>query len=364
MSIQFNNFSEIVQRQTTRPHLTLLDLADADHVASAYELRWYLLRMAPTADRTITLPSAEDVVNAMPKINPGNGVEFLVQNDGAANSVQLVIGTGGTFAGTTLTDAGEIRRYFLRVDDAGYNKWAYTVYGLGGGAAAQPTFTGACGQIEVAPPNPPQGLTQGGTAGTDSTLGDADTWLALVAGQGSAVPTMRTSNPNVNWAMERWDSGTTTHQGDTIYGLRLSSGLADPKEYHGIYRYDITLVFFMDSWNANDRGHLYRVMLARNGTPVTDPTGTPVNDTVYGDSVVRPYEEPQATFPLNGPYTLAASGHTYINADADWFVPFMQNFSDGNAVANLNPIQVYSCVLSMNRVAPLPTRQTTLNLLP
>jgi len=357
MSLHYNNFASIVAKDTIRPSLTLNELGDVSTAVTANDLSYYYLRMAATANRTITLPSASAVITAQPKIGMGNGVEFVVQHTGTAGSIVLAAGARGTIANPAVTQPGETRRYFLRVDDAnlGLGTESYTVYNLGAGSNAQPTAIGACGQMELRPTSPPQKLTQGGVAGTASTLGDAVAWLTITAGQGSMIPNMRNSVPDCNYAWNNFDTGTTTLQGHSIYGLRLHATLPTPSNYFGIYRYDITLVYFMSDWHSNDTGHIYRIMLARNGTPVADPFGTQANNSRVGDTAMRPYVEPQSAFPLNGAYSLTISGLTTVSSASDWFVPFLQNFSNGVTVQDQNNISIYNCTMSMNIVAPLST---------
>jgi len=369
MSLQRNNFLSIIPKQTIRPSLTLNLLADDDVTVVAEDLRFYLLRMAPTADRTITLPNAADVVKAFPKIGQGNGLEFVVQHVGTANEIDLAAGTGGTLSGETRTQSGETRRFFLRLDDGdtGNNNAAYTVYNLGAGASVQPVTIGVCGQLEVGPAAPPQLVTGGGVAGTDSTLGDAGTWLAFNNNQGSLVPNLRTSNPNYNYGMERWDTSLTTFDGDNIYALRLTP--AAPDEFFGIYRYEINMIFYINTVQANDRGHLYRVMLARNGVPIPDPYNTQGNNSQFTNAAIHPYTHGDTPFPLDGPWGITVAGLTYINDIDDYFCPYVQNFDNDLGAENQNPLDIESCTLSMNRVAPLPTRrsdaqQEILNLLP
>jgi len=336
-------------RVTLRQKLSPAVLGDTNATITTDQLKGYALQITPTSDRTLALPPASQVVDSCVKIGMSEGIDFLVQHNGTTATVTLTVGTGGTMSGSAVTGAGEARRYFLRIDNGMTGSEAYTVYDLGGGPAASTALTAASGQMEMNWTD--EGTTYVPLAG--STLGDAGTWTALVAGQGVQVPGLANSSPALLNNMEIWFTGTTVPalgMQVNINALRLDSNLTNPVDYYGIYRYEIGLTLNMPDWNQEDAGHLYRAMLARNGTPLTDAYGTQGNNSLYTNAAIYPYSQSWTSFPLDAPHCISVAGLTYINSATDYFTVFLQDFRNGGTT---NVINVSTCTLSMNRVAPL-----------
>ena len=245
---------------------------------------------------------------------------------------------GGPGSGTT--DPGAFHRFFVRVDYGALDgNQAYTCYSLEETGASPPVFAAACGQMEML--NSASGYTAMGGA-----FQSASTWLAMpVDNTGAMIPLGAVGSPGLLNNMAVVDTG------QTVQGLRVNGLTAT---LTGIYRYDITAVVLVDDWPGGeaDVGQQLRLMLSRNGTPITAVDGVQGNDTHFTTSFVRPYSNTFTSFPKIGPWSLSVGGHVRVEATTDYLVPFMQIFTSTGT--DPSDMRIYGFSLSMNRVAPLP----------
>lgn len=111
--------------------VTTLTTASAQTYTVPAVLGGMLLRNTSGANRTDTLPTAALLQAAMPGVFVGSGVEFTIRNTaGAAETITVAAGTGGTTSGT-MTIAQNNSKRFLLVFTAVGTTPTYTVYSLG-----------------------------------------------------------------------------------------------------------------------------------------------------------------------------------------------------------------------------------------
>jgi hypothetical protein len=84
------------------------------------------------AARTDTLPSAAALVEAMQGVQAGHSFEFAIKNtSGAANTLTLAAGAGGSTSGTMTVAQSNIKAFVIQFTNVAIGKEAYTVYSLG-----------------------------------------------------------------------------------------------------------------------------------------------------------------------------------------------------------------------------------------
>jgi len=340
MAFNQSNLKEMVPKWTLRPNLTLVELPDSDSTITPTQIKMYLLQITPTADRTLTLPTASLFVSAFPRIRPSQGAEFVVQHLGSTGIVILAMGTNGTMDGSPETSPGNTHRFFIRVDvGAPAGSETYTCYSLQGLANSSPAYTSACGQMELA--NPQQTYVNAQNA----TFGEAVTWSTLVGtGSGAMIPLGGASSPSVLNNMTITSTGVNV-QSLTVYGLYPS--------ITGTYRYDISAVVYIADWpdQPDDVGHQPRLMICRSGVPIDGPAGTQANNTRFANTFTLPYSSTYTGVPLQGPYVLNVGGLVLVTNTTDYYAPWLQDFTS----TGISPsdMRVYNFSLSMNRVGPV-----------
>jgi hypothetical protein len=101
--IKLGNTNKVLIRKTPAP----VALTNASVTLTTNQLLTGLLVGAPaTADKTLTLPSAELLVAAIENANVGDTFEYSVVNTGVGDGIQFVVatGTGGTNVGHMSVD--------------------------------------------------------------------------------------------------------------------------------------------------------------------------------------------------------------------------------------------------------------------
>jgi len=118
-------------------------LSDADGTLTTSHLFSQIITMTPTADRTLTLPTAADIVAAVSGVQIGDAFDFRIMNldSASGNDVIIAMGSGGTAighmtvepynngAGTYFYSGTGIFR--LRFTNVTVSSEAYTVYRFG-----------------------------------------------------------------------------------------------------------------------------------------------------------------------------------------------------------------------------------------
>lgn len=121
----------------------ITSLSDSNQTVTIANLLTGILSGTPTANRTITLPTAANVVAGISNCIVNDSINFsIINNSSNANAANLVVamGTGGTSVGnmTTNSSSNLLNTWFtsgsgsykLRVTDIGSGTEAYTVYRL------------------------------------------------------------------------------------------------------------------------------------------------------------------------------------------------------------------------------------------
>lgn len=84
------------------------------------------------AARTDTLPTAAAIVAAMQGAQVGHSFEFVIKNiAGAANSLTVAAGAGGTTSGTMTVAQSNVKCFLLVLTNVTIGSEAYTLYSLG-----------------------------------------------------------------------------------------------------------------------------------------------------------------------------------------------------------------------------------------
>jgi len=116
MSINKYSLRGTVPKFTMRSNVTETSLVDADATLTMTQLKTYKVTIPVTEPRTLTLPTAAELVASMPQIRMGEGVDFMIENTGGPSSVVVAMGDGGTLNGSGTVPSGCTNRFFIRVD--------------------------------------------------------------------------------------------------------------------------------------------------------------------------------------------------------------------------------------------------------
>lgn len=99
---------------------------------TAAQLLTKVLDGTPTAAATYTLPTAALLVAAISGAAVGDSFEFVINNkSGAANTITVAGGSGGTADGTLTVAQNVIRKFKIIITNVTASSEAYFVYGLG-----------------------------------------------------------------------------------------------------------------------------------------------------------------------------------------------------------------------------------------
>jgi len=137
MSLNKSSLVGLSSQGKTRLQVTAATITDAAaQTVTISQLSSFLMSQTPTADRTVTLPSAAVLMEATAlynNLNVADGIPFLLRNLAAPGSgfdITLAVGAGGTAdTSATLTiAAGTQVEYLIRMDDAALGSEAYTLY--------------------------------------------------------------------------------------------------------------------------------------------------------------------------------------------------------------------------------------------
>ena len=91
-----------------------------------------ILRDTNGGARTDTLPTAVLLVAANPGATVGSSFEFTIRNTaGAAETLTVAGGTGGTTSGTMTIAQNNSKRFLVRFTNVSSGNEAYTIYSLG-----------------------------------------------------------------------------------------------------------------------------------------------------------------------------------------------------------------------------------------
>jgi len=178
MSLNKSSLVGLTSQDKTRLQLTSSTITDAaTQTVTISQLSSYLMSQTPTADRTITLPSAAVLVESTAlynDLNVADGIPFLLRNLAAPGSgfdITLAPGAGGTAdtSAITVVAAGAQVEYLIRIDDVALGSEAYTLFSLSVGSS-----TGGGGG---------SGYVSAGLAGiTQTTAINHTTYTALQVG--------------------------------------------------------------------------------------------------------------------------------------------------------------------------------------
>jgi len=111
--------------------VSTITAASAQTYTAPQVLGGLILRNTSGANRTDTMPTAAQMRALMPNIFVGSAFEFTIRNTaGAAETITVAAGTGGTTSGT-MTIAQNNSKRFLVVFTSITGTGAYTIYSLG-----------------------------------------------------------------------------------------------------------------------------------------------------------------------------------------------------------------------------------------
>jgi hypothetical protein len=115
------------------PLRTVTSIATAANVTYtvAQVLGGKIFRDCAGSSRTDTLPTAAALVAAVPGAQVGTSFEFDIRNSGAANTLTIAAGSGGTTSGTMTVGVGSIRFFTLVFTNVTPGSEAYTLYSDG-----------------------------------------------------------------------------------------------------------------------------------------------------------------------------------------------------------------------------------------
>lgn len=99
---------------------------------TAAEVLTQVIDGTPTAAATYTLPTAALLVAAIPNCQAGTSFMFFVNNKaGAAYTITLAAGSGGTGDGTLTVAQNIVRAFLIIITNVTSGSEAYSVYGIG-----------------------------------------------------------------------------------------------------------------------------------------------------------------------------------------------------------------------------------------
>ena len=105
-------------------------LADADATLTIGQVLAAIFTIAPTATRTLTLPTAALAVAGVPAPQIGDAIDFTIINTDATNIAVLAPGTGGSIVGNPNVEGAASGNFRLRFTNVTGGTEAYTVYRL------------------------------------------------------------------------------------------------------------------------------------------------------------------------------------------------------------------------------------------
>lgn len=109
-----------------------LTTAGALTLAVAEVLGGLILRDPNGDNRTDTLPTASDLVEAIQGAMVGTGFEFTIRNTANGNeTITVAAGTGGSTSGTMTIAQNNSKRFLLVFTNVTVGSEAYDVYSLG-----------------------------------------------------------------------------------------------------------------------------------------------------------------------------------------------------------------------------------------
>lgn len=102
--------------------------SDADQTATVYELLYAMLIMTPTATRTVTYPTAADVVSVISGCQVTDAIDVSIINQSGTNNIVIATGAGGSAVGsmTILPNISGIFR--LRLTNVTGSSETYILY--------------------------------------------------------------------------------------------------------------------------------------------------------------------------------------------------------------------------------------------
>lgn len=104
-------------------------LSDADATLTIGELLTVLFTISPSTARTLTLPTAADIVTGISGVAVNDSIDFDIINTGSDNVI-IAAGTNGTLIGNDTIIFGTSGLYRLRITNISGGTEAYTVYRL------------------------------------------------------------------------------------------------------------------------------------------------------------------------------------------------------------------------------------------
>ena len=111
------------------PHARVIQYGDANVALAPSDLDRSLANLTITAARTVTSPSAANIVAASFRSFVGAGSDFFVRANGAVAT--FVPGAGVTVVGNTTLGDGRTQHYLLRITSISAGAEAATIYDLG-----------------------------------------------------------------------------------------------------------------------------------------------------------------------------------------------------------------------------------------
>lgn len=105
-----------------------ISLSDSNHTLTLSELFTEILRMTPSTSRTLTLPTAADIVSGISGAQVSDSFDFSIINESSTSSIILSSGTGGSIVGNDTVVNSASGRYRLRITNVTSGSEAYVVY--------------------------------------------------------------------------------------------------------------------------------------------------------------------------------------------------------------------------------------------
>lgn len=109
-----------------RPQSANTILSDTNQTVTPGQLIGFLITMTPTASRTVTLPSATEMIETLPKTIASDAIEFVVRNLGATENAINVV-SGSASVGNTTVTGNATKRFIVRITSANSTAPAYTL---------------------------------------------------------------------------------------------------------------------------------------------------------------------------------------------------------------------------------------------
>ncbi len=112
-------------------------LSDASVTLTAAQILTELIHMNPSTDRTLTMPTAANLVSGVANAQVGDRIEFVIINESTGNNIiTLAMGSGGTLVGSGTINPRSLQahvdpgtgRFVARLTNVTASSEAYTIY--------------------------------------------------------------------------------------------------------------------------------------------------------------------------------------------------------------------------------------------